>query len=151
MLQLSSLGAAMRAMTAWKIVMAVACMAACSSVAAQAVYRCGFRSYSSQPCSKHVVNTADAPVPVTRADVRAREQRRLLAQSLRREPGESAADFGKRRRWTRLLPADGQECARLDKRMPLEEARMASPDQDEIDAGKTALAGARKRARELHC
>jgi len=141
----------MRAMTGWKIVMAAACMAACSSAAAQAVYRCGLRSYSTQPCSKHTVNTAEAPVPVTSADVRAREQRRLLAQSLRREPGESATDFDKRRRWTRLAPADGQECARLDKRMPLEEARMRSPDAGEVEAAQAALAGAKKRSRELHC
>ena len=141
----------MRAMTGWKILMAVACMAACSSAAAQAVYRCGPRSYSSQPCSRHAVNTAEAPVPVTSAEAREREHRRLLAQSMRREPGESAADFDKRRRWARLLPADGQECARLDKRVPLEQARMTSPDEGEVEAAQAALAGAKKRSRELHC
>jgi len=138
-------------MTGWKIVMAVACMAACSSAAAQTVYRCGPRSYSSQPCSNRTVNTTEAPVPVTSAAKRELEHRRLLAQSLRREPGESAADFEKRRRWTRLLPADGQECARLDKRVPLEQARMTSPDEGEVQAAQAALAGAKKRARELHC
>ena len=141
----------MRAMTGWKIVMAVACMAACSSAAAQTVYRCGPRSYSSQPCSNRTVNTTEAPVPVTSAAKRELEHRRLLAQSLRREPVESAADFEKRRRWTRLLPADGQECARLDKRVPLEQARMTSPDEGEVQAAQAALAGAKKRARELHC
>jgi hypothetical protein len=141
----------MRAMSGWKIVLAVACMAACSSAAAQAVYRCGSHSYSSQPCSKHVVNTASAPVPATSAEARAREHRRLLAQSLRRVPGESAADFDKRRRLTRLLPADGQECARLDTRMPLEEARLKSSDEGEVAAAQAALAGAKKRSRELHC
>jgi hypothetical protein len=137
--------------TALKIAIMAACMAACSSAAAQAVYRCGFRSYSYQPCAKRTVNTSEAPVPVTEANARAREQRRLMAQSLRRAPGESAGEFEKRRRWTRLLPADGEECARLDKRMPLEQARMASPDQGEVQDARAALAGARKRSRELHC
>jgi hypothetical protein len=141
----------MQAMAGWKFVTAVACVAACSSVAAQAVYRCGSHSYSSQPCSKRTVNTAEAPVPVTSAEVRARDHRRLLAQSLRREPGESAADFDKRRRWTRLPPADGQECARLDKRLPLEQARTTSPDKDEAEAAQAALAGAKARSHELHC
>jgi hypothetical protein len=137
--------------TGLKIALSVACMAACASAAAQAVYKCGSRSYSYQPCSRHAVNTADAPVPVTDVHGRTREQRRLLAQSLRREPGESAADLEKRRRWTRLLPSDGDECARLDKRMPLEQARMSSPDAGEVSEAQAALAGAKKRSRELHC
>jgi hypothetical protein len=141
----------MRASTGLKIAVAMACMAACSSAAAQTVYKCGSRSYSYQPCSKHVVNTDDAPVPVTSVDARHRDQRRLLAQSLRRNPGESDADFDKRRRWARLSVADGEECARLDKRMPLEEARMASTGKDEVRAGEAALAGAKKRSRDLHC
>jgi hypothetical protein len=137
--------------TAWKWVFGAACIAACAPAAADTVYKCGFRSYSYQPCSKHTVNTADAPVPLTDERARTREQRRLLAQSLRREPGESAGDFDKRRRWTRLLPSDGEECARLDKRMPLEQARAASPDPEEVHDAQAALAGARKRSRELHC
>jgi hypothetical protein len=141
----------MRVRTGLKIVVSVACMAACSSAAAQAVYKCGYRSYSYQPCSRHTVNTGDAPVPVTDVHARTREQRRMLAQSLRREPGESTGDFEKRRRWTRLLPADGDECARLDKRMPLEQARMKSPDPGEVSDAQGALAGAKKRSRELHC
>jgi len=67
----------MRATAGWKIVMAVACMGFCSSAAAQTVYRCGSHSYSSQPCSRQVVNTKDAPVPVISAEARAREHRRL--------------------------------------------------------------------------
>jgi hypothetical protein len=151
MLKLSSWESAMRWSTGLKIAVTVACIAACPSAAAQTVYKCGWRSYSYQPCSKHIVNTDDAPVPVTGAGARTREQRRLLAQSLRREPGESTADFDKRRRRTRLLPADGEECARLDKRMPLEQARMKSPDADEVRDAQAALAGVRQRARELRC
>jgi hypothetical protein len=91
----------MRVGTVWKIVAAAACLAACAPAAAQTVYKCGFRSYSYQPCSNHTVNTADAPVPVTRKNSRTREPRRLQAPSLRREAGESAADFEKRRREVR--------------------------------------------------
>ena|SRR5438105_12287936 len=141
----------MHVRTAFGIAMALVWAAAWSPAGAQGVYKCGYRSYSQQPCSKHGVDTGDAPVPARSARARQLEQRRLLARSLRRQPDESAADFEKRRRWTRLLPADGEECARLDKRMPVEEARLTSPVETEVQEAAAAVAQTKKRSRELRC
>ena len=124
--------------------------------AAQTVYKCGFRTYSQQPCSPgRVVNTSDAPVPAKpnpkEVDLRRAEQNRALAASLRRKPDETAAQFDMRRRRARLLETDRDECARLDTRMPVEQSRLKNPDPDEVAQAQASLQGARKRFRELRC
>ncbi|MDB5870878.1 MAG: hypothetical protein JWQ07_320 [Ramlibacter sp.] len=118
--------------------------------AAQAVYKCGWRSYSQQPCApKRVVNTADAPVPA-KSDRRA-EENRVLAQSLRRLPGETSAQFATRRHRATLLQEDRLECSRLDTRIPFEKERMKNPNPEEVQQAGADLADATKRFRKLHC
>jgi len=130
-------------------------VAACSPAGAQAVYKCGSRSYSQQPCANRAVNTDEAPVPAksnrSKADLRRLEQNRALARTLRRKPGESAAEFETRRRRAGLMPEDRDECARLDKRMPVEEASMNNPDKREVSKAEAALEKSRKRFSELQC
>ena len=135
---------------------AALCLGAWSPAGAQTVYKCGYRTYSQQPCTPgRVVNTEQAPVPAkpnpSEVDLRRAEQNRALAQSLRRKPDETQAQFETRRRRTRLLDTDRQECARLDTRIPVEQARMNNPDPEEVAQGAAALEGAKKRFRELRC
>lgn len=134
---------------------AMLCITAASASAQMPVYKCGPRSYSQYPCSKRVVNTADAPVPLKAnpkdVDVHRIQQNRALARSTRRLPGETQAEFQVRRHRAGLLQTDREECQRLDFRIPLEEARMKSPDQVEVLSAGTALNASRKRFRELRC
>lgn len=122
---------------------------------AQTVYKCGPRSYSQMPCSKRIVNTADAPVPAkanpSQTDVRRLEANRAVARSLRRLPGESAQAFHTRQRRARLLETDREECARLDTRIPVEQSRLGNPGADEVREAELALAQSRKRFRQLRC
>lgn len=138
------------------ILSALLCVA--SPAGAQQVYKCWSRGsvvYSQLPCSKRIVNTEQAPVPAKpnpkRVDVRRMEQNRVLARSMRQRPGETAEQFQKRRRRTRLLATDRDECARLDTRMPVEQAQMNNPDSAEVTKAEAALAQSRKRFRELRC
>ena len=138
------------------IASAAFCLAAVSSPAgAQAVYKCGARSYSQVPCSKRVVDTSEAPVPAKpnpkEVDVRRLEENRVLARSLRRLPGESDADFRLRQRRTRLLQTDREECERLDTRIPVEQARLNNPDKEEVENAQAALTSSKKRFRQLWC
>lgn len=145
----------MRARSSFWIMSAVLCVGAYAPAQAQGVYKCGPRSYSQQPCSKRAVNTDEAPVPVKpnpgQVDVRRLEQNRALARTLRRQPGESTAQFETRRRRARMLATDRDECARLDTRIPVEEARMKSPDKQEVSKAQAALAQSRKRFGKLRC
>lgn len=122
---------------------------------AQAVYKCGPGSYSQYPCSKRVVNTGDAPVPrkanPRESDVRRLEQNRALAGSTRRLPGEAADEFQLRRHRATLLRSDRDECARLDTRIPLEQARMKSPMEEEVRSAEGALSASKKRFQQLRC
>ena len=122
------------------------CIAAAAASAQMQVYKCGPRSYSQHPCSKRTVNTADAPVLRKSA-----EQNRVLARSARRLPGETLADFQVRRHRAGLLRTDREECERLDSRIPLEQARMKSPDQQEVLDASGALNATNKRFAELRC
>lgn len=128
-------------------------LAAASPLAAQTVYKCGSGSatYTDQNCSGRIVNTDEAPVPVKPADVRKKEREQALAQSMRREPGESAAEFETRRHRAGLPPQDRDECARLDKRMPVEQGSLTNPDPDEAANAREALGKSRKRFAELGC
>ncbi len=133
----------------------VLCIAAAPASAQMMVYKCGPRSYSQHPCSKRSVNTVDAPVPrkpnPKAGDVRRIEQRRALARGTHRLPGETPEQFQVRRHRVALLQTDRDECERLDSRIPVEEARMKSPDpQEMLDAGG-ALTASKKRFRELRC
>lgn len=136
-------------------VVALGCSMVSLPAGAQGVYKCGLRSYSQQPCSGRVIDTTEAPVPArsnTRTvDPRRSEQNRLLAQTLRRRPGEGAPEFATRRRRASLLVSDRDECARLDTRLPVEKARIHNPDPDQVQDAQDALAGGRKRYRELRC
>lgn len=140
------------------VLIALACAGAASPAAAQAVYKCGSGSavrYSDRPCPGRIVNTADAPVPAKsnprHVDVRRLKENRLLAQSLRRRPGETAQQFELRRRRAAMLAPDRAECARLDTRMPVEEASMNNPDPQEVSRAAAALEQSRRRFRELRC
>ena len=137
---------------------AVLCLVAGTPASAQQVYKCwskGSALYSEQPCSKRVLNTDDAPVPVKpnarQEDRRRIEQNRVMAGAMRARAGESAADFDTRRRRARLMEADRAECARLDTRIPVEEARLGSADPAEVSQAETALMDSRKRLRQMRC
>jgi hypothetical protein len=130
---------------------ALSCAVVSSPVGAQTVYKCGYRSYSELPCSKRTVSTNEAPVPARDANARRIEQNRILAQSLRRKPDETVAQFDTRRRRTRMLQEDSAECARLEKRIPVEKARMDHPDEEVIDDAQAALAQSRKRYAAMRC
>jgi len=134
---------------------AVLCIAATSASAQMMVYKCGPRSYSQYPCSKRSIDTDDAPVPrkpnPKAVDVRRIEHSRALARATHALPGETPAQFQVRRHRAALLQTDREECERLDSRIPVEEARMKSPDpQEMLDAGG-ALSASKKRFRELRC
>lgn len=137
------------------IVTAALCAAATLSSAQTPVYKCGPRSYSQHPCSSRVVNTADAPVPrkanTRDVDVRRLEQNRAMARSSRRLPGETAAEFQVRRHRAGLLQTDREECERLDSRIPLEQARMKSPDALEVRNAGDSLDASKKRFAKLRC
>ena len=123
------------------------------------VYQCGSGrsvTYSEKPCSPgRVVNTDDAPVPVKPnpkgEDVQRIEENRVMAQNLRRREGETEEQFEARRRRARLLEADRAECARLDKRMPVEAASLTNPDKAEVIKAEVALEKSRKRYAKLKC
>lgn len=140
------------------VLIALACAVAGPPSAAQTVYKCGSGSavkYSDRPCAGRIVSTADAPVPAKpnprHADVRRLKENRILAQSLRRRPGETAPQFELRRRRAAMLASDRAECARLDTRMPVEEARMDNPDPQAVSSAAAALEQSRRRFRELRC
>jgi hypothetical protein len=128
-------------------------LVAASPAGAQPVYKCGSGSatYSDLDCAGRVVNTQEAPVPVKPADVRKKEREQALAQAMRREPGESAAEFEIRRHRAGLTPEDRDECARLDRRMPVEEGSLKNPDPEEAAKAKEALVKSRKRFAQLGC
>lgn len=141
------------------VLVALACAVSASTwpAAAQPVYKCGSAAavrYSDRPCPGRIVNTADAPVPrpvPRQADAQRLKEQRILAQSMRRRPGESGPQFEVRRRRASLLAADRAECARLDTRMPVEAASLANPDPAEVSKATTALERSRQRFAELRC
>lgn len=137
---------------------ALFCIGAWWPASAQQVYKCwsgGSVVYTQVPCSKRPINTDQAPVPVKPnpkgADLQRLEQHRVMARSLRQRPGESAEQFQTRRRRARLLETDRDECARIDTRIPVEEASLTNPDKEEVLKSEAALAVSRKRQRELGC
>jgi len=137
---------------------ALFCIAAAVPAGAQTVYKCGSSGsvrYTELPCDGRIISTDEAPVPAkpTRQDDDARrlERNRAVALGMRRLPGESAEQFDTRRRRARLLSTDRDECARLDVRMPVEEASMNHPDQEEVQRAQAALERSRKRFGELRC
>jgi len=136
---------------------ALLCVLIALPAAAQPVYKCGTAravKYSDRPCAGRTIDTADAPVPAKsarQADGRRIEQNRALARTMRRAPGESDEAFAARRRRAPLLASDRAECARLDVRMPVEQASMNNPDPVEVSKAQTALEQSRKRFGELRC
>ena len=138
---------------------ALLCVVAASPAGAQTtVYKCesgGTVTYSEKACSGRIVNTNDAPVPgkpnPNEVDVRRTEENQARAQAMQPSPGESAEQFETRRRRARLMPEDRDECARLDMRMPVEEASMNNPDPEAVANAKEALGKSRKRFGELRC
>jgi hypothetical protein len=131
---------------------------AAPSAGAQQVYKCASRSgvvYSQLPCSKKAVNTDPADVPVKpnskEADLRRKEQNRVMARSMRPREGESAEQFEVRRRRAPLMPEDRAECARIDTRMPVEAASLTNPDPAEVAKAEAALAASKKRFAALRC
>jgi hypothetical protein len=140
------------------VLSAILCIGFSSPSIAQEVYKCGSgRSvlYTEKPCAGRVVNTDPAAAPAKpspkRSDLRRSEENRVMARSMRRRAGESAQQFEMRRRRARLLQEDRAECARLDTRIPVEEASLNNPDQEEVARAEAALGDSRKRFRELRC
>lgn len=113
-----------------------------SGAHAQAVYKCSSHSYSQAPCSARVVRTYDAPVPASP---------KPQVMALRRLPGETDDEFSTRKRRAALSESDRDECARLDKRLPVELERLKKPREDEVDAAQAALNDIKKRSAQLHC
>src|SRR3569832_40097 len=110
---------------------------------AQAVYKCGWRSYSQAPCSSRVVHTDEAPVAANP---------KPGAFATRRLPGETVAQFNTRRKRSHLSETDRNECARLDKRLPFERERLKnSVRDDEIDDAQSAISASQKRFAQLRC
>jgi hypothetical protein len=137
---------------------ALLCIGACLPASAQTVYKCGSRNsvtYSERPCSRWIVNTDPAGVPVKpnpkEVDLQRLEQNRVMARSLRPREGETAEQFETRRRRARLLASDRDECARIDTRIPVEEASMNHSDEAEVKKAEDALAASKKRFGELGC
>lgn len=133
---------------------ALFCFGASSPASAQQVYKCGSGKsvrYTDKPCSARIVSTDPAAIPVKPVDVRRKEHQRLMARALRRKPGESAQQFETRRRRTRLMPEDSAECARIEVRMPVEEASLKNPDKEEVSKAEAALAASKKRFSDLRC
>src|SRR5689334_2295565 len=135
---------------------ALFCIVASTSASAQQVYKCQSRksvTYTEQPCSRRIVRTDQAPVPVKpnprEVDLRQDEQNRAMARAMRPRPGESAEEFKVRRHRARLLRTDRDECARLDKRMPVEQASMKNPDPEEVSKAEGALKESKRRFGEL--
>ena len=125
---------------------AVVCGFGWSGAQAQTtVYKCAWGQYSEKPCSTRIMRSYGAPadeVPASRAG-------EVVAHRL---PGESDQELALRRRRIHLNESDRNECARLDKKMPVEEERLRnSPNQDEIDQAQDSLFEARKRFRQLKC
>lgn len=140
------------------VLSALFCISAFAPASAQLVYKCGSRgsvTYTEKPCSRRIVNTEQAEVPVKPnpkdVDVRRIEENRAMARAMHRRAGESAEQFETRRRRARLMPEDRDECARLDTRMPVEEESMNNPDKEEVLKAEEALAKSRKRFGELRC
>jgi hypothetical protein len=125
-----------------KMLIVCAALAASSLADAQAVYKCGAHSYSQSPCSSRVVHTYEAPVAVNG------KPKDVVS---RRLPGETLAQFNTRKKRVRLSESDRDECARLDKRIPVERERLKSPREDEVDDAQAAIDESRKRFRQLHC
>ena len=133
-------------------------LAASASAGAQSVYRCPSRGavlYSEKPCAGRVISTEQAHVPSkanTRdLDLHRLEQNRIAARALRRKPDESAEQFALRRRRAGMLEPDRAECARLDARMPVDQASLDIPDPAEVARGEAALKESKKRFSQLHC
>ncbi len=125
--------------------------AAVPAQAVDTVYRCGHKRYTDQPCSRHIVNTDQAAPVYPSPEVRRHETNAAIAQTMRRWPGESEAQFQTRRHRVGLPAADSAECARLDKRIPVERARMSNPDPTEALKGDAALREGSKRFTQLRC
>jgi hypothetical protein len=121
---------------------ALVLMAAAGAVGAQTVYKCRDGMYSDQNCTSRVVRTYDAPVTVP-AKPREGVSRQL--------PGETVAEFNVRKRRAHLKETDRDECARLDKRIPFEQERTKTNNEDEVDEAQAALDISRRRFRKLGC
>jgi hypothetical protein len=106
------------------------------------VYKCRDGAYSDQNCSSRVVRTYDSPVPV--ASKTREGASRLL-------PGETVAEFSLRKRRSHLKETDRDECARLDKRIAVDQERTRTHAEEEVDEAQAALATSRSRFRQLGC
>lgn len=126
----------------WIVAAAAASCGIATGVQAQAVYKCNGHTYSEQPCSARVVRTDEAPVAPNA------KPRDVV---VRRLPGETSAEFSTRKRRAHLSETDRDECARLDKRMPVDEQRAKSLREEEVDDAQAALGESRKRFKQLHC
>ena len=140
------------------VLSALICVGASGPVSAQTIYKCGSGrsvTYSEKPCSRRIVSTDQARIPVRpnpkEVDVRRMEANRAIARTMRPKPGESAEEFKTRRHRARMLETDRAECARLDKRIPVEQARMNTPEKLEYLKAEAALGESRTRFSELKC
>jgi len=99
---------------------------------AQAAYKCDWHSYSEQPCSTRIVRTYDAAADAPRS-----KTAEVVAHRL---PGETSQELALRRHRIALSGSDRDECARLDKKIPVEQERTrAGASQFEIDEAQDTL------------
>ncbi len=125
------------------LIVGIAMAAGHAQAQAQAVYKCDRRTYSEQPCSTRIVRTYEAPAP---------PGPRPANMVARRLPGETVAEFNTRRHRAALSESDRDECARLDKRIPVEQERLKKGTQeDDVDDAQSSLSESRKRFRQLRC
>lgn len=132
------------------------------SVNSQTVYKCqskGVVVYSHEPClGAQTVDTTptqglDKSSGHSRkgADIQRIEQNKAMAEALHPLLGETAAQREVRHRRFKLSPADRSECARIDERLPAQEAAVHKADKAASALAEATLFEIRKRYRELQC
>lgn len=133
-----------------------------STSMAQTVYKCeskGSVVYTHEPClgAKTVDTTAtqgfDKLSGQSRigADVRKIEQNKAMAEAFQPLLGETPAQREVRHRRFKLPADEKLECAKLDARLPDQEAAARGAGKAETAKAELALFESRKRFRELRC
>lgn len=133
-----------------------------STSMAQTVYRCeskGSIVYTHEPClnARTVDTTATQGLDKSSgqsrkgADVRKIENNKAMAEAWQPILGETPAQREVRHRRFKLPADEKLECARLDARLPVQEAAVRDAGKAGTANAELALFQTRKRFRELRC